>query len=205
MNNFAPDSSSSRSPREHACALRSSVLGGSLAVGLTLAFGVAWPSARAEVPAKAVAPSTVKSADKVPAKAKLVVKKVTPVELPPEAASEEQVAVAERVYYGDYFCDFKQTVQIKASEKHPAYVDLRFGPSTYLMKPVLSSTGAVRLEDVKGTTLMVQIASKSMLLNVKTGTRLVDECVCPKQRELIEAAQQAADLEAQQTASSSSP
>jgi len=113
--------------------------------------------------------------------------------------------VAERVYYGEYFCDFKQTVQIKASEKHPAYVDLRFGPSTYLMKPVLSSTGAVRLEDVKGTTLMVQIASKSMLLNVKTGTRLVDECVCPKQRELIEAARQAADHEAQQTASSSSP
>ena len=74
-----------------------------------------------------------------------------------------------------------------------------------LMKPVLSSTGAVRLEDVKGTTLMVQIASKSMLLNVKTGTRLVDECVCPKQRELIEAARQTADREAQQTASSSSP
>ena len=131
--------------------------------------------------------------------------KRAPVELPPEAASEEQMAVAERVYYGEYFCDFKQTVQIKASEKHPAYVDLRFGPSTYLMKPVLSSTGAVRLEDVKGTTLMVQIASKSMLLNVKTGTRLVDECVCPKQRELIEAARQAADHEARQTASSSSP
>jgi hypothetical protein len=73
------------------------------------------------------------------------------------------------------------------------------------MKPVLSSTGAVRLEDVKGTTLMVQIASKSMLLNVKTGTRLVDECVCPQQRELIEAARQAADLEAQKTALSSSP
>ena len=36
------------------------------------------------------------------------------------------------------------------------------------MKPVLSSTGAIRLEDVRGETLMVQIASKSMLLNVKT-------------------------------------
>ena len=206
MNNFAPDSSSRRSPRKHARALRSSVLGGSLAFGLTLAFGVAWPSARAEVPVKPAEQATVKSAAKTPAtKAKLAVKKVAPVELPPEAASEEQVSVAERVYYGEYFCDFKQTVQIKASEKHPAYVDLRFGPSTYLMKPVLSSTGAVRLEDVKGTALMVQIPSKSMLLNVKTGTRLVDECVCPQQRELIEAARQAADLEAQKTALSSSP
>jgi hypothetical protein len=53
------------------------------------------------------------------------------------------------------------------------------------MKPVLSSTGAIRLEDVHGQTLMVQIASKSMLLDVKAGKRLVDECICPKQRELI--------------------
>ena len=53
------------------------------------------------------------------------------------------------------------------------------------MKPVLSSTGAIRLEDVRGETLMVQIASKSMLLNVKTAQRIVDDCVSPKQRELI--------------------
>jgi hypothetical protein len=209
MNNFAPDSSTSRPPREHARFLRSGALGGSLAVALTLALGLAWPSARAETVAKTVQPAPIKPDAKPPAKALVKAKpasaKVAPVELPPEAASEEQVSVAERVYYGDYFCDFKQTVQIKASEKYPAYVDLRFGPSNYLMKPVLSSTGAVRLEDVKGTTLMVQIASKSMLLNVKTGTRLVDECVCPKQRELIEAARQAAEREAQQTASSSSP
>jgi hypothetical protein len=53
---------------------------------------------------------------------------------------------------------------------------------------VLSSTGAVRLEDVRGEALMVQIAAKSMLLNVKTGQRIVDACVSPKQRELMEAA-----------------
>ncbi len=205
MKNFAPDSSPSRLPREHERALRSGAAGWSVAVALTLAFGVAWPSAHAEVAANTAQPAPVKPIAKPAVKAKPAAKQVAPVELPPEAASEEQIAVAERVYYGEYFCDFKQTIQIKASEKHPAYVDLRFGPSTYLMKPVLSSTGAVRLEDVKGTTLMVQIASKSMLLNVKTGTRLVDECVCPKQRELIEAARQAADLEAQKTALSSSP
>ncbi len=205
MKNFAPDSSPSRLPREHERALRSDAAGWSVAVALTLAFGVAWPSAHAEVAANTAQPAPVKPIAKPAVKAKPAAKQVAPVELPPEAASEEQIAVAERVYYGEYFCDFKQTIQIKASEKHPAYVDLRFGPSTYLMKPVLSSTGAVRLEDVKGTTLMVQIASKSMLLNVKTGTRLVDECVCPKQRELIEAARQAADLEAQKTALTSSP
>jgi len=37
----------------------------------------------------------------------------------------------------------------------------------------------------------VQIASKSMLLNVKTAQRIIDDCVSPKQRELIEAARAA--------------
>jgi len=49
------------------------------------------------------------------------------------------------------------------------------------MKPVLSSTGALRLEDVKGQTMMLQIAYKSMLMDVKVGRRLVDECVHEKQ------------------------
>jgi hypothetical protein len=44
---------------------------------------------------------------------------------------------------------------------------------------------------VRGETLMVQIASKSMLLNVKAGKRLVDECLSPKQHELVDAAKAA--------------
>jgi hypothetical protein len=47
----------------------------------------------------------------------------------------------------------------------------------------LSSTGALRLEDVKGQTLMLQIAHKSMLMDVKIGQRLVDDCMHAKQLE----------------------
>ncbi len=107
------------------------------------------------------------------------------------AASAEQVDAAERVYYGVYDCEFNQTIQIVASAKHPSYVDIKHGKADYLMKPVLSSTGAIRLEDVRGETLMVQISAKSMLLNVKTARRLVDDCISPKQRELNEAARAA--------------
>ena len=106
----------------------------------------------------------------------------------PEPASAEQIDAAQRVYYGVYDCEFKQTVDIAASQKYPAYVEVKHGKADYLMKPVLSSTGALRLEDVRGETLMVQIATKSMLLNVKTAHRLVDDCVSPKQRELTAAA-----------------
>ena len=79
-------------------------------------------------------------------------------------------------------------MNILASTTHHFYVDVKYGKTTWLMKPVLSTTGAVRLEDVKGRTLMVQIASKSMLLNVKTRHRIVDACISPRQRELLEAA-----------------
>ena len=117
-------------------------------------------------------------------------------------ASPDQVKAAELVFYGGYDCEFNQNVSVTQSPKYPAYADVKFGHATWLMKPVLSSTGAIRLEDVHGQTLMVQIASKSMLLDVKAGKRLVDECICPKQRELIaeaksgKAAAEAAPLKA---------
>ena len=111
--------------------------------------------------------------------------------IPIPDASPDQVKAAEMVYMGKYDCEFNQTVEVLQSVKYSGYVDLKSGKSGWLMKPVLSSTGAIRLEDVRGETLMVQIAAKSMLLNVKTGHRIVDDCISPKQRELIEAAKAA--------------
>ena len=146
-----------------------------------MAAGGAVPAAEATKPAKpATAAKPIgKSARKAPAQPPL------PQALP------EQIDAAGRVYYGAYECELNQSVTIAKSEKHAAYVDVRSGKSTWLMKPVLSTTGVVRLEDVKGETLMVQIATKSMLLNVKTARRIVDECVSARQRELIAAAKAA--------------
>lgn len=111
-----------------------------------------------------------------------------PVDVAPADATPEQVAAAQRVYYGNYDCEFKQSVDIERNSQYPAYVDVRNGKSHWLMRPVVSSTGAVRLEDVKGETLMVQIASKSMLLNVKTAQRVVDDCTCDEQRQFARTA-----------------
>ena len=130
-----------------------------------------------------------KSAKSVKSTKKAAAHKAAELVLP--AASAAQVDAAERVYYGAYDCEFNQSIQIVANAKHASYVDIKHGKADYLMKPVLSSTGAIRLEDVRGETLMVQISSKSMLLNVKTGRRLVDDCISPKQREQNEAARAA--------------
>jgi len=143
-----------------------------IAVALVLAGGVAMA---ADPPAKKN-PRPAKSAA-APREVKL-----------PEATPDQERA-AELVYYGVYECELNKNVNILASTTHRFYFDVKHGKTTWLMKPVLSTTGAVRLEDVKGETLMVQIASKSMLLNMKTRHRLVDACISPRQRELLEAAQ----------------
>jgi hypothetical protein len=146
------------------------------ALAALLACSLAAASAlAADAPAKAAKPAVKAKGKVAPA----------PVAFTVPDAQPDQVKAAELVYYGVYDCEFQQTVNITQSPKHSAYVDVKSGKGAWLMKPVLSSTGAIRLEDVRGETLMVQIASKSMLLNVKSAQRIVDDCVSPKQRELI--------------------
>ena len=98
-----------------------------------------------------------------------------------QAADSQQMAAFDRVNLGVSQCEFRQTVSVNKSAQHPGYVDLGFKGKQWLMKPVLSSTGALRLEDVRGETLFIQIRNKSMLMNQKSGQRLVDECVHPSQ------------------------
>lgn len=99
------------------------------------------------------------------------------------AASSEQIATAELAHFGEYQCEFGEVVMVERTPKHEGYVDVKHRKVVTTMKPVLSSTGAVRLEDVKGRLLMLQIANKSMLMDTKVGQRLVDGCVHEKQRE----------------------
>ena len=109
-------------------------------------------------------------------------KKAVVAEKPLPAADPAQIDAAERVFYGPYDCEFKQTLDVSINPKYPGYADVTFQKKLYVTKPVLSSTGALRLEDVKGVALVIQIANKSMLMDVKAGHRLVDNCIHEKQR-----------------------
>jgi len=144
---------------------------------LAAALALTSVSALAQQPAPAEKKKPV-AAKKAPAK-----KAAAPAAKALAPATQEQLMAAERTYFGDYECDFKQTIQIAMNPKAPGYVDVAFKKAVYTMKPVLSSTGALRLEDVTGRTLLIQIANKSMLMDVKVGQRLVDDCVHEKQRE----------------------
>jgi hypothetical protein len=125
--------------------------------------------------------ATPKPAAKPAAKApKKPAAPVEPVLLP---ASDEQKANAGLAHLGDYACEFEQTVTVVESVKHPGYLDVKLKAQSWVTKPVLSSTGALRLEDVKGRMLMIQIANKSMVMDTQIGQRLVDGCMHEKQRE----------------------
>lgn len=150
--------------------------------------------ALAQTSAKPAAKPAAKHVAKAPAKG-VAKKPVAPAALVLPDADAEQLEAAKLAYMGVYECEFKQSITIEPNAKKEGYVDVHHLKQVITMKPVRSSTGALRLEDVTGRTLMIQIANKSMLLDVKIGQRLVDDCVSPAQRELMAklAAQRAAD------------
>jgi hypothetical protein len=93
------------------------------------------------------------------------------------AADQEQLLAAAQAYYGPYDCEFKQALSV-ARHSTDGYVVVTFSSKAYTMKPVRSHTGALRLEEVgNGPMLMVQIPTKSMLMDTVRGRRIVDACV----------------------------
>ncbi len=106
-------------------------------------------------------------------------------EAPLAAAGAEQLEAANAAHLGDYDCEFDQKVMLQPYAKAPGYIEVKQKAQAWVMKPVMSSTGALRLEDVKGRMLMIQIANKSMVMDTQLGQRLVDGCVHEKQRAFI--------------------
>ncbi|HIV70504.1 MAG TPA: hypothetical protein H9903_06225 [Candidatus Aquabacterium excrementipullorum] len=136
-----------------------------------------------KAPAKPKGPSLkARKAAKKAAVAEAVETKLAPL---PEA-SGEQIAAAKRVLIGKYECEFKKSVVVESNDANPGYINLTEGRQVWVMKPVVSSTGTIRLEDTRGEALMLQIATKSMLMNVKTGQRMVDGCMHEVQRMAME-------------------
>ena len=115
-------------------------------------------------------PSTAKS---VPKKMAVAVEAETPAATtPPPAADEEQLVAAALTLFGQYDCEYDQKLMVSRNPSVNGYVDVAHGKRVFTMKPVRSPTGALRLEEVSGSMLMVQIPSKSMLMDTKLGSAL---------------------------------
>lgn len=101
------------------------------------------------------------------------------------AATPEQLEAATRVYVGRSDCEFGQHVTVTPHPDHPGYFNVTLAGKTWVVRPTVSSTGALRMEDVRGQALYLQIADKSMLMNTALGYRVADNCVHPKHREAM--------------------
>jgi len=102
------------------------------------------------------------------------------------ALTPEQHDAATHVHTGRMVCDLDAYVQIEADAQAPGRFhvqgrDWQKKPFQYHMTPVLTSSGAVRLEDARAQTVWIQIPAKSMLMNQQLGQRMADGCMGAEQ------------------------
>jgi hypothetical protein len=98
-----------------------------------------------------------------------------------ETVSAEELAIAKRVHQGHLACELGTSIRVEHDAAQPGYFNLQGKGFRYRMRPVLTSTGAIRLEDAKAGAVWLQLANKSMLMDQKKGQRVADECAHPEQ------------------------
>lgn len=97
------------------------------------------------------------------------------------ALTPAELAIAQRIEVGLVQCELGASVTVTADPKLPGYFDVHGKKFRFRMVPVVTSTGAIRLEDAQAGAVWLQLANKSMLMNQKLGSRLADACVTPAQ------------------------
>jgi len=123
-----------------------------------------------------------KPASKLAAKARHALgAHVEPAVLAPVEVSPEQMDIANRVLVGKINCELSVVVAMTHDTHSPGRFFLDMGKKRYAMLPVLTSTGAVRLEEESSGAVWLQLGNKSMLMNQKEGKRLADDCRNPDQ------------------------
>ena len=101
--------------------------------------------------------------------------------LPEPELSADHLAVAQRVVTGKVPCELGVHVAITAHHSVAGRFVLEHGRQKFHMVPVMTSTGAIRLEDPVGGAVWLQLANKSMLMDQRQGRRLADACMNPEQ------------------------
>lgn len=184
-----------------------------VAPGLALAQAAAEPAKKSAPAAKkeaapkkeATAKSTAEAKDKAPAKKTAKAEPTSSRQQLHSAANQvatgliaadaalspEELSIAQRVHTGRIACELGAFVTVTADPAIPGRFHIEGKGFKYHMTPVVTSTGAVRLEDAKGGAVWLQIANKSMLMNQKLGQRLADECMSAEQTLVAEAAKKA--------------
>jgi hypothetical protein len=97
------------------------------------------------------------------------------------ALTPAELAIAQQVESGLIPCELGAFVTVAADAAMPGFFDVHGKKFRFRMVPVVTSTGAIRLEDARAGAVWLQLSNKSMLMNQKTGSRLADACVTSAQ------------------------
>jgi len=159
-----------------------------VAAALALATLAAAPAA-AQAPAGKPAASAPRAAakpapganPKLARSAQKAVEERTPVDDDPSIQiGEAELEIAKQVHVGDIPCELGASVRVTPARRLGLFVVTTRG-HRFLMHPVESRTGAIRLEDGRRGAMWLQLGNKSMLMSQKLGQRLADECQSPQQ------------------------
>ena len=101
--------------------------------------------------------------------------------------SAEQLELADKVLLGRIDCEAASSVTVSRDLQQPGWFVLELNHQRFVMAPVATSTGAVRLEDAKTGAVWIQVANRSMLVNQKLGRRLVGGCMTAEQAQVAQA------------------
>ncbi|MCX7266494.1 MAG: hypothetical protein NT035_14085 [Burkholderiales bacterium] len=126
----------------------------------------------------APSPAQAKSKPAAAKSTKQAVKKASESEPPLDS---HELSIAQRVHIGQLPCELGASVNMSADAVAPGYFNLQGKGYKYRMRPVATSTGAIRLEDAKAGAVWLQLSNKSMLMDQINGRRLADECAHPDQ------------------------
>ena len=128
-----------------------------------------------------------KSSNAVRRSALKAVEEVTPIDSDPNVKlTPEDIEIAKRVFVGKIACELGNAVTLTPSNSRPGFFVVQNKTNRFVMHPVESRTGAIRLEDPKKGAMWLQLGNKSMLMSQKLGQRLADECQSPEQVTLAE-------------------
>ena len=140
-------------------------------LAMAMAMAMALPAVAADKPAS----KPTAKASHVPAKP------AEPKVLEPVVVSAEQMAIANKVLVGKINCELGAVVVMTNDEHSPGRFFLDMGGKHYVLLPVVTSTGAIRLEEESSGAVWLQLGNKSMMMNQKEGKRLADDCMNPDQ------------------------
>jgi len=158
-----------------------------LFASIVIACLAATASAQTTTPAHAHSKKAVSAKKATAASKRQAIEEATPTEEPDPRVklSPAELAIAKQIYVGEIPCELGAKVSVKAMKREGFFFVSR-GINKFVMHPVESRTGAIRLEDPVRGALWLQLGNKSMLMSQREGKRLADECQAPAQHQLAQ-------------------